>query len=263
MSNYGHTLFFLGESMEKIVEICCGSYEDALAAYGGGAQRIELNSALYLGGLTPSLGSLILTKKYTNLKVIAMVRPRGAGFCYTESEFEMMKMDAELLMKNGADGIAFGCLDENSNIDMDKTTEMIRIINKYQGEVVFHRAFDCIRDPHKAIKVLIELGVDRILTSGLQEKAMDGINLIAELQENYGKEIEILAGSGINISNVKEIMSKTGITQVHSSCKDWKEDVTTSGEYVSFSYGVGSKKELYDVVSRELVKQMVDVLSIA
>lgn len=98
--------------MERIIEICCGSYEDALAAYRGGAKRIELNSALYLGGLTPSLGSLILTKKNTDLKVITMVRPRGAGFCYSEADFETMKMDARLLMENGADGVAFGCLDE-------------------------------------------------------------------------------------------------------------------------------------------------------
>ena len=93
--------------MEKIVEICCGGYEDALAAYRGGAKRIELNSALYLGGLTPSLAALILTKRNTDLKVIAMVRPRGAGFCYSDADFEVMEADAELLLKNGADGIAF------------------------------------------------------------------------------------------------------------------------------------------------------------
>lgn len=90
--------------MKKIAEICCGSYEDALAAYRGGARRIELNSALYLGGLTPSLGTLRLTKQNTKLKVIAMVRPRGAGFCYSDADFTVMKADAELLLENGADG---------------------------------------------------------------------------------------------------------------------------------------------------------------
>ena len=90
--------------MERIIEICCGSYEDALNAYHGGAKRIELNNALHLGGLTPSLATLKLTKKNTNLKVITMVRPRGAGFCYNEIEFEVMKEDAKSLLENGADG---------------------------------------------------------------------------------------------------------------------------------------------------------------
>lgn len=92
--------------MERIVEICCGSYEDALNAYRGGASRIELNSALHLGGLTPSLASLVLTKKHTDLKVITMIRPRGAGFCYSEDEFEVMKADTLLMMEHGADGVA-------------------------------------------------------------------------------------------------------------------------------------------------------------
>ena len=102
--------------MERIIEICCGSYEDALNAYYGRAKRIELNSALHLGGLTPSLATLKLTKKNTNLKIITMVRPRGAGFCYNEIEFEVMKEDAKSLLENGADGIAFGCLNKDGSI---------------------------------------------------------------------------------------------------------------------------------------------------
>ena len=93
-----------------MIEICCGSYEDALAAWKGGAERIELNSALYLGGLTPSIGSLRLVKENTGLKVISMVRPRGAGFNYTEAETEQMFADARILMENGSDGLAFGFL---------------------------------------------------------------------------------------------------------------------------------------------------------
>ena len=98
--------------MDKIVEVCCGSYYDALQAQYGGARRIELNSALHLGGLTPSLATLLKVKDNTDLEVICMVRPRGAGFCYNDEDFEVMKLDAEILLDNGADGIAFGCLDE-------------------------------------------------------------------------------------------------------------------------------------------------------
>ena len=175
--------------MDKVLEICCGSYEDALAAYRGGAKRIELNSALYLGGLTPSLGTLQLVKENTNLKVIAMVRPRGAGFCYSEADFETMKMDAEILMENGADGIAFGCLDENGEIHTEQTKEIINIIKKYHGEAVFHRAFDCVKNPLESMETIIALGVDRVLTSGLKEKAPEGIELIAKLQKRYGDKI--------------------------------------------------------------------------
>lgn len=242
--------------MERTIEICCGSYQDALAAYHGGAKRIELNSALYMGGLTPSLGALILTKKNTDLKVIAMVRPRGAGFHYGEADFETMKIDAELMMKNGADGIAFGCLDENGNIDEGQTREIISIVKKYDGEVVFHRAFDCVRNPYESIEKLIEMGVDRILTSGLKAKAMDGIDLIADLQRKYGDKIELLAGSGMNASNAGEMMDKTGISQVHSSCKGWLSDPTTTGAEVSYSYADMPHENDYDVVDSDAVKKI-------
>ena len=243
--------------MERIIEICCGSYEDALNAYHGGAKRIELNNALHLGGWTPSLATLKLTKKNTNLKVITMVRPRGAGFCYNEIEFEVMKEDAKSLLENGADGIAFGCLNKDGSICIKQTKEMIEIIKSYQGEVVFHRAFDCVEDPYTSIELLIELGVDRILTSGLKPKAIDGKDLIKNLQEKYGSQIEILAGSGMNASNAKEMMKYTGIYQVHSSCKDWVNDATTHRHEVSYAYAPVPHENDYDVVSKELVEKIV------
>lgn len=245
-------------NMEKIIEICCGSYEDALAAYRGGAKRVELNSALHMGGLTPSVGSLILTKKNTDLKVIAMVRPRGAGFHYSTADFETMKMDAELMLKNGADGIAFGCLDHQGNIDKAQIQEIIEIIKKYDGEAVFHRAFDCVQDPYESIETLISMGVDRILTSGLKAKAPEGMELIAELQKKYGDQIEILAGSGMNASNAKEMMERTGISQIHSSCKGWVCDPTTTGEEVSYAYAPKSHANEYEIVDENLVKELIE-----
>lgn len=244
--------------MERIIEICCGSYYDALQAYRGHAKRIELNSGLHLGGLTPSLASLKLTKKNTDLKVICMVRTRGAGFHYLSEDFETMKEDCRLLMENGADGIAFGCLDENANIDIEQTKQMIEIIKEYHGEVVFHRAFDCVSDPYQSIELLIELGIDRVLTSGLKAKAINGKDLIKELQQKYGDRIEILAGSGINASNAKEMMDDTGIYQVHSSCKDWINDPTTTGKNVSYSFASAPHENDYDVVSQELVENLLE-----
>lgn len=246
--------------MEKIIEICCGSYEDALAAYRGGAKRIELNSALYLGGLTPSLGVLRLCKENTDLKVIAMVRPRGAGFCYREAEFETMKTDAELLMLNGADGIAFGCLDRNREIHAEQTEGMVGIIKKYHGEAVFHRAFDCVRDPYESMEQLIALGIDRVLTSGMKPKAMDGIELITELQRRYGARVELLAGSGMNAENAREMMERSGISQIHSSCRGWANDPTTTGAEVSYSYAGLSHADDFEVVDEGIVKKLVAVL---
>ena len=244
--------------MERIVEICCGSYEDALNAYHGGAKRIELNSALHLGGLTPTLASLKLTKKNTDLKVITMIRPRGAGFCYNDIEFEVMKEDARYMLENQADGIAFGCLNQDGTINEKQTKEMIDIIKEYQGEVVFHRAFDCVDNPYTSIELLIDLGVDRILTSGLKPKAMEGKALIKDLQTKYGSLIEILAGSGMNASNAKEMMDDTGIYQVHSSCKDWVNDPTTQTHEVSYAYAPFPHENDYDVVSKELVEKIVE-----
>lgn len=218
------------------VEICCGSYYDALQAWKGGADRIELNSALYLGGLTPSVGTLRKVKEETGLKVICMVRPRGAGFCYGEEDFAVMMEDSEILLENGADGLAFGCLNELSQINMKQTESILKIIKKYKKEAVFHRAFDCIKNVDESMNILISLGIDRILTSGLKSRAVDGIGMIKYLQNEYGKQVEILAGSGINEENVEELIHKTGVRQIHSSCKGWKTDMTTNGQDVSFAY---------------------------
>ena len=243
--------------MKKVVEVCCGSYYDALQASYGGASRIELNSALHMGGLTPSLATLLKVKEATNLEVICMVRPRGAGFCYSDEDFEVMKLDAEILLDNGADGIAFGCLDAQGDIDIVQTREMVNIIKSYHKTAVFHRAIDCVNDIDESMDILITLGVDRILTSGLQAKALHGKEMIKYLQEAYGNSIEILAGSGINALNVKRLMDYTGISQVHSSCKDWVNDSTTHRHEVSYAYAPVPHENDYDVVSKELVEKIV------
>ncbi len=242
--------------MDYEIEICCGSYEDALNAAKGKARRIELNSALHLGGLTPSLATLILARKNTDLKIIAMVRPRGAGFNYDESEFQVMLEDARLLLKNGADGIAFGFLDGSRNIDLQKTAQMADLIHLYSKEAVFHRAFDCVIDPYVAIEQLIDLGIDRILTSGQQDTAIKGASLIRDLQEKYGDQIEILAGSGVNDSNALDLISQTKINQIHSSCKGWKEDKTTTTDNISFAYN-GEKGDNYEVVLADKVARLI------
>ncbi|NLC97146.1 MAG: copper homeostasis protein CutC [Erysipelotrichaceae bacterium] len=242
--------------MTKILEVCCGSYEDVLAAYRGGAKRVELNSALFMGGLTPSLSTLKLSKENTDIKIISMVRPRGAGFCYSEKEFEVIKMDTILLLENGSDGIAFGFLTDDNEIDVKRTKVLVDIIHGYNKEAVFHRAFDCVENPFSSIEKLIDLKIDRVLTSGLYEKAFEGKEILKQLNQKYGDKIEILAGSGINASNAISLMNYTGLSQIHSSCKSWNMDPTTTNEQVSFEYN-GLK---YDVVDEKLVKELEDLL---
>lgn len=243
---------------DKIIEICCGSCNDAISAYQAGASRIELNSALYLGGLTPSSGMLRLVKQKTELKVICMVRPRAAGFCYDEIEFETMIVETEDLLKSGADGIAFGCLNNDKTINLAQTKKIIEIIKSYNKEAVFHRAFDCVNDPFESIELLIDLKVDRVLTSGLSDKAIDGVKLIKALQAKYGEKIEILVGSGINTSNAKKIIELTKVNQVHSSCKGWRNDETTTGNNVSYSYLNDPHASQFDIVDKSIVRELIN-----
>lgn len=243
--------------MKRLIEVCAGSYYDVVQAYRGGADRVELNSALHLGGLTPSVGSLVLAKRHTGMKIITMVRPRGAGFHYHEEDFETMLADVKSMLEHGADGIAFGCLDATGNIHIEQNKQIIALIKEAGKEAVFHRAFDCTTDPYQAMEVLISLGVDRVLTSGLEAKAMDGKDVIKELQKRYGDKIELLAGSGMNATNAKEMMDYTGIHQVHSSCKSWEDDPTTTMNHVSYAYAQGEHVNCYDVVSEDLVKKIV------
>lgn len=240
-----------------LFEVCAGSVQDCINAQLGGADRVELNSALHLGGLTPSLAMLRLVKEKTSLKVVCMDRPRAAGFCYDDVEIETMFEDAKILLENGADGISFGFLNSDATINVTETKKMVELIHQYQKEAVFHRAFDCVDDPMHAIKQLIDCGVDRILTSGLQPTAMQGASVLEKLQSEFGDQIELLAGSGINANNIRTLKEQTGIHQFHGSCKEWCKDPTTTVGNVSYAY---HESDDYDCVSLEKVKSIVQEL---
>lgn len=232
-----------------ILEVCCGSVSDCMQAEAGGADRIELNSALHMGGLTPSTASVRLAKQKVNIPVIAMVRPRGAGFAYDETEREVMFAEAKELLDAGADGIAFGFLNQDCTIHKEAVNAMTNLIHSYHKEAVFHRAFDCVKDPFQTMEELIALKIDRVLTSGLKSKAIEGLDLIAELQSRYGNQIEILAGSGVQAENALHILKTTGVNQIHSSCKIWQTDPTTSANGVSYRYAEAPHEMNYDCVS--------------
>ncbi len=240
------------------LEVCCGSFADAYNAYIGGADRVELCSSLYLGGLTPTLGSFILTKEKTDLEIVCILRPRAGGFCYGENDIKIIFEDAKIFLEHGVDGLVFGFLTENHDLDIELTKKMIKLIKSYNKEAILHRCFDCVNYPEKVIERCIELGIDRILTSGYKESAFKGIDNIAYLQANYGDKIQILPGAGINQNNVLELIKKTNVSQIHSSCKGYELDNTNVGKNVKYSY---LKDELaYEVVDADIVRKMKEII---
>lgn len=212
------------------IEICAGSLTDALTANKYPIDRIELNSALELGGLTPSLSTFLEVKKHVDKKIICMVRPRTAGFSYNTFEKETMFLDAKVFLDNKADGIVFGFLDPDNTIDIENTTKMVDLIHSYHKEAVFHKAFDEVSDPYTSIQDLIQCHVDRVLTSGGQANVIEGIEVIKKLEEEYGDQIEILPGGGILPSNIVSFLEESNVKQFHMTAKSTFHD---NGEYVA------------------------------
>lgn len=241
--------------MKVIVEVCAGSFEDCIKADKAQADRIELNNGLFLGGLTPSHATLKLVKQHTDIPVVSMVRPRGGGFSYNDTEIQTMFMDAQHLLEIGSDGLAFGFLSEDGLIDSTLTKKMVDLCHEYNAEAVFHRAFDVVEDGHQAIRELIACGVDRVLTSGLQATAFEGAALLKDLQSTYGDRIEILIGSGIHSDNVNALIEVTGIKQVHASFKGWFTDPTTQSETVSYAYSDAGD---YDGVDYDKLQALIN-----
>lgn len=204
--------------MKPILEICCGSAEDGVLAFAGGADRIELNCALELGGLTPTLGSLLEIKsRVPQGKIMAMVRPRPGNFCYSQGEFQTMKRDGELLLLSGADGLVFGFLKEDGSIDRERTAYMANLARKAGKEAVFHRAIDLVPDWKAGLGALVETGITRVLTSGQKPTALEGAETIRQMQAYAAGRLEILPGSGVRAHNMEKLLQYTGCQQVHMS----------------------------------------------
>src|SRR5438445_9519302 len=154
----------VGSNGKTIIAVCVDSVESAMAAEAGGAERVELCDNLMEGGTTPSAGAVAAARKKLEIKFHVIIRPRGGDFCYSDVEFEVMKRDVEFAKQLGADGIVIGILLPDGAIDVTRTRELIDIARPMS--VTFHRAFDMTRDAFAALETLIDLGIDRILTSG-------------------------------------------------------------------------------------------------
>ncbi|MDR2232889.1 MAG: copper homeostasis protein CutC [Tannerella sp.] len=202
----------------RIIEICANSAQSCAEAEAGGAKRVELCAGIPEGGTTPTYGVIKTAQTLTShIDINVIIRPRGGDFLYSIPEVASMLLDILMANDMGVHGVVFGCLTKEGDLDI----EMIKVLKKAAGtlSLTFHRAFDVCRDPFMALEQLIELGFDRILTSGQQPDAVRGIPMLAELVRRAAGRIIIMPGGGVNADNIALIERETGATEFHSSAR--------------------------------------------
>ena len=208
-----------------IFEVCVDSVAGALAAQAAGAQRVELCANLVEGGTTPSLGMLELTCQSVAIAVNVIIRPRGGDFCYSELELAVMRRDILAAKAAGASGVVLGLLNPDGSVDVERTFQLVAAARPLS--VTFHRAFDLSRDAGDALEAICEMGIERILTSGQKPTALEGAVCIAAMQRQAAGRTIILAGGGIDARNVAELVSRTGISEVHFAARSIVESPMT------------------------------------
>lgn len=202
------------ETVEKlIIEVCVDSVESAIAAERGGAGRVELCDNLLEGGTTPSAGAIEVARQNLNIPLHVIIRPRGGDFCYSDTEFEIMKRDIGFAKQLGADGVVIGILNPDGEVDTKRTRTLIELARPLS--VTFHRAFDMTRDPFQALEDVIAAGCNRILTSGQEASVLEGLDLIVELVRRAGNRIIIMPCGGLNERNVKKVIAESGASEIH------------------------------------------------
>ena len=241
------------------IEICSNGVESCEAAEKGGADRVELCAGIPEGGTTPSYGEIYVSRevlKNTLLHVI--IRPRGGDFAYSPSEIRRMEYDIDIARRLGADGVVFGCLNPDGTIAMRENEILMR--HARGMNVTFHRAFDRCKNPMESMEQIIDLGFNRILTSGQQNTAEKGIPLLKELQKAAAGRIAILAGCGVNENNIAKIQQETGVCEFHFS---GRRPVKGRMEYVNSDVCMGAKgvdESLIDYTSEERVRETIQQL---
>lgn len=198
---------------EVLVEACVDSVASALAAERGGARRLELCDNLYDGGTTPSAGMLSAVKAAVRIPVFVIVRPRGGGFVYTDEEVMVMRLDVEAARMLGADGVVIGALTPDAEVDVERVPALVAAANGLP--VTFHRAFDLARDQARALDVIAQCGVSRVLTSGGAPTAREGADAIAALVRHAAGRIAIMAGGGVREENIQDVVRRADVREVH------------------------------------------------
>ena len=198
-----------------IIEVCANSYEYAIKAEKAGTDRIELCKDLHLDGLTPTYETAKKTIDELNIPVFILIRPREGDFNYSNEEYELMKADIVKFKEMGCKGIVSGVLNKGKTIDIERTKELVELSRPL--EFTFHRAFDIVNKPINEIKNLIELGIERVLTSGQKDKAIEGLELLEKLKNISNNRIIIMPGSGITKTNFKKFNL---FNEIHGSFKN-------------------------------------------
>jgi copper homeostasis protein len=239
------------------LEVCANSITSALAAQEGGAIRVELCDNLYAGGTTPSPGQITTARKLLSIKLYVLIRPRGSDFLYTDIEFDTMIADVKYCIEAGCDGIVIGMLNADGTIDKERCTQLVQLAKQAGLGVTFHRAFDMCVNLFHALEDIIEIGCERILTSGGRSTAMEGARVITELVKKAKGRISIMAGSGITEINAADLIMITGVNEIHStlvapvkSKMQYKNDHIIMGSTYGDEYG-------YDATSAERVKNLL------
>lgn len=240
-----------------ILECCVDSVESAINAANGGASRIELCSNLIIGGTTPDVALVKEIRKYTDIRIHALIRPRFGDFCYTRHEIEIMKSQIRALKDAGVEGVVIGVLDEDGKLNIPVMKELIA---EAEGlSVTLHRAFDMCREPYQALEEAIALGVNTILTSGQKQSAWKGRALLAELIEKADGRTDIMAGAGISASVIEKLIPETKGTSYHMSGKVTLDSpMRYRKEDVSMGLPSLSEYEIWQT-SEETVREAVDV----
>ena len=219
-------------------EVCANGVESCLAAQRGGAHRVELCAGIPEGGTTPSYGEIKTARKYLDrTKLHVIIRPRGGDFLYTPLEVERMVEDIEVAKLLGADGVVFGCLTPEGKVDKELNAFLLQ--HAKGMAVTFHRAFDHCQDPEEALEDLIDLGFDRVLTSGQQPTALEGADLLRWLHTLAAGRIRILAGCGVNEQNIAQIAQTTGVREFHFSAR---EPFSSRMQYTNPAVYMGAKE---------------------
>ncbi len=195
-----------------LIEVCVDSVESALAAQQGGADRVELCDNLIEGGTTPSAGMIELARKNLNIGLQVIIRPRGGDFCYSAIEFEIMQRDIATAKTLGADGVVIGLLTPDGRVDVERTKNLIELARPLN--VTFHRAFDMAADPFAALEALVDLGVNRVLTSGQAFSVLEGLDLIAQLVQKAAGRVIVMPGGGTE-RNIPKVIAATGVREIH------------------------------------------------
>ncbi|MVN91826.1 copper homeostasis protein CutC [Mucilaginibacter aquatilis] len=236
------------------IEICAGSLDSALIAQQGGAYRVELCDNLKEGGTTPSYAQIAMARKLLDIKLYVIIRPRGGDFLYSDLEFEIMRQDIMCCRDIGCDGVVFGLLTSDGQIDQERCLQL----KEAAGDMglTFHRAFDRCKNPLAALEDIIDLGFERILTSGLEEDALTGAPLISNLVKQANGRISIMPGAGVRASNLAELIQLTGAQEYHTTAK-----VIMEGKMLFRDVKTGSEKDefFYEQTDLKTVKALVSI----